>query len=202
MTKTTKFCLFLATWGIAVKSIEVLLKYDESISNESLINIRKENGRVMLIVVHSSPNDLVLTENHHGVKLFHLQYKKSQILDHTFCGSISTNSFSVNTKMFSESQKRNSCLNKKIAIDVNGNIKNCPSMNLCFANIKEASLQSVFNNPDFKKNWYITKDQVDICKVCEFRYICVDCRAFTKNGDLHSKPKKCSYNPFTMKWEY
>jgi radical SAM protein with 4Fe4S-binding SPASM domain len=56
--------------------------------------------------------------------------------------------------------------------------------------------------PDFKKYWSITKDQINVCKDCEFRYICTDCRAYTTNIDNdYSKPLKCSYDPYKGKWE-
>ncbi|HLT42986.1 MAG TPA: hypothetical protein VKZ95_09805, partial [Sphingobacteriaceae bacterium] len=43
---------------------------------------------------------------------------------------------------------------------------------------------------------------VDVCKDCEFRYICQDCRAYLKNSDdLYSKPLKCTYNPYEGVWE-
>ena len=48
----------------------------------------------------------------------------------------------------------------------------------------------------------ISKDQVKVCKDCEFRYMCSDCSAFTKNPeDKFDKPLKCNYNPYTAKWE-
>jgi len=45
------------------------------------------------------------------------------------------------------------------------------------------------------------EDQIETCKICEYRYICSDCRAFTINNDLYQKPLKCNYNPQSMKWK-
>jgi len=104
--------------------------------------------------------------------------------------------------MFSESQVFNSCLNRKISIDKNGEIKNCPSMQTSFGNILKTSLLSVVNDENFKKKWAIGKDKIDICKDCEFRYICTDCRAYLKDSqNIFSKPLKCNYDPYTAKWE-
>jgi radical SAM protein with 4Fe4S-binding SPASM domain len=43
----------------------------------------------------------------------------------------------------------------------------------------------------FKNLWHINKDQIKVCKGCEFRYICTDCRAYVEDiDDKYSKPKK------------
>ena len=104
--------------------------------------------------------------------------------------------------MFSESLQYNNCLNKKIGIDINGEIKNCPSMEKSYGNISNTSLLDVINNNEFKALWSINKDKINICKDCEFRYVCTDCRAFISDpDDIYSKPLKCGYNPYTNIWE-
>lgn len=124
-----------------------------------------------------------------------------------FCGYISGFHFSTDLKTLTESIHHNSCLHKKIAIDVKGNIKNCPSMSQNFGNIKETSIEKALQHHDFKKYWNLTKDKIEICKDCEFRYICTDCRAFTErqNSNIEeldtSKPLKCGYDPYRGEWE-
>ena len=94
----------------------------------------------------------------------------NKIPNNTLCGKISQANFSINIKHFTEAQKHNSCLNHKISIDVNGNIKNCPSMQKSYGNINDTTLTQALNKKGFKDNWYITKDQIEVCKDCEFRY--------------------------------
>ncbi|MEM9686908.1 MAG: grasp-with-spasm system SPASM domain peptide maturase, partial [Bacteroidota bacterium] len=107
-----------------------------------------------------------------------------------------------NMKLFTESQRHNSCLNRKISIDSNGNIKNCPSMPQSFGNIKNTTLKAALHHKDFKKYWNLTKDHIAVCKACEFRYICTDCRAYLeKPDDPYSKPLKCGYDPYTNVWQ-
>jgi SPASM domain peptide maturase of grasp-with-spasm system len=118
------------------------------------------------------------------------------------CGVISPYYFALHPIAFLESQHHNTCLNRKISIDQNGNIKNCPSMTESYGNIKDTSLQEALNHPDFKKYWNITKDKISVCQDCEFRHICTDCRAYLENpDDIYSKPLKCGYNPYTCEWE-
>ncbi|MCF6298038.1 MAG: grasp-with-spasm system SPASM domain peptide maturase [Flavobacteriaceae bacterium] len=127
---------------------------------------------------------------------------KDKISAHTHCGQISSSMFAINIKNYTESLKHNSCLNRKISIDINGNIKNCPSMPQSFGNINDTTLEKALNHIDFKKYWNVTKDQIDVCKDCEFRYVCTDCRAYLeKPEDMYSKPLKCGYSPYTNKWE-
>jgi hypothetical protein len=50
--------------------------------------------------------------------------------------------------------------------------------------------------------WSITQDPVEICRDCEFRYVCTDCRAYTRRpGAPASKPAKCAYDPYTATWD-
>jgi SPASM domain peptide maturase of grasp-with-spasm system len=129
----------------------------------------------------------------------------SNMLSNKLCGSVDTELFACNNKMFSEANSRNSCLNRKISVDTNGDIKNCPSMSESYGNIKDTTLEVAMSKPGFKKYWNVTKDQIEICKDCEFRYVCTDCRAYTERTTFKeeldlSKPLKCGYNPYTNEW--
>jgi SPASM domain peptide maturase of grasp-with-spasm system len=98
--------------------------------------------------------------------------------------------------------RSNTCLNCKLSIDKNGDIKNCPSIKESFGNISTTSINKVLENSNFKKYWNIKKDEIAVCKDCEFRHICTDCRAYLENPeDIYSKPLKCGYNPYTNEWE-
>ena len=125
-----------------------------------------------------------------------------KITSSNHCGMISTDYFTINIKTFTEAQQHNTCLNRKISIDTEGYIRNCPSMKEHYGNIKDTTLQEALVHPDFKKYWFVNKDQISVCKDCEFRYICTDCRAYIENPeDMYSKPLKCGYNPYTCEWE-
>lgn len=117
------------------------------------------------------------------------------------CGMIDKIFFAVNIPMYTESLHHNSCLNRKISIDAAGVIRNCPSMKESFGNIMNITLAEAIEIPEFKKYWNINKDKIHVCKDCEFRYICTDCRAFVEDAeDILSKPLKCGYNPYEGVW--
>lgn len=120
------------------------------------------------------------------------------------CGEISGNINYINQNIIFESMQFNSCLNCKMSVDKNGNIKNCPSMNEKFGNLMSDSLLNIVDEK-FQTKWHIKKDDIKICKDCEYRYICTDCRAYIEEPEnIFSKPLKCGYNPYTneyVDWE-
>lgn len=129
-----------------------------------------------------------------------ISYFRTRI-DFFDCGNINVNMFVPNQPFFIEAHSCNTCLNRKVSIDIDGNIGNCPLMPHTFGNIKDVSLREVVSRPEFQRLWHITKDQIDVCKDCEYRYICTDCRHFIKDKkNIYSQPSKCGYNPYIAKW--
>lgn len=182
------------------QAIELAMPYCNSLCNESLTNIDKTANKITRLIFYNSPKNIHIA---YGEKyLFSVDYTIRERFSNKSCGNVSMDYFHVNKKKFLEAINFNSCLYKKISIDVNGNIKNCPSMPQSFGNITNTTLQEALDHPDFKKYWNITKDQIAVCKDCEFRYICTDCRAYLENPkDQYSKPLKCGYDPYTNQWE-
>ncbi len=155
--------------------------------------------RLSSLSIFNSPSNKHIDVRHN---LGYIIYTKQKIIDDKSCGIINQTNFIINIKNYTESLQFNSCLNRKISIDINGDIKNCPSMQQSFGNIKDTTLEEALSHEDFKKYWNITKDQIEVCKDCEFRYVCTDCRAYIENPkDKFSKPLKCGYSPYTNKWE-
>lgn len=117
------------------------------------------------------------------------------------CGKVNSKYFNFSNDFIKRSLNLNSCLHHKISIDAEGNIKNCPSMTESFGNIRDTTLAEAIEKPGFKKYWDINKDKIHVCKDCEYRYICTDCRAYVEDPeDILSKPLKCGYNPYTGEW--
>ncbi len=181
-----------------IEKVEINVKHTTIFSDKSVFEtLKKDFPRLTTVIVYNSP----IKDINKDPDAFDLNYTKETLKPTTHCGYISPNTFRYNTSFFLESLSFNNCLNKKIAIDTNGDIKNCPSFKNSYGNIKSETLIETINNSDLKHLWTITKDSVDKCKDCEFRYICSDCRAFTEQGDLYSKPLNCGYDPYTAKWD-
>lgn len=152
-------------------------------------------------LTHSKKNLITSVKRTHN-SIVHIVQTEQRVENNLHCGIINSKSlFSPDIKQFSENHNFNSCLNRKISIDMDGNIKNCPSMSKSYGNIANTSFKKVLEDPSFKKTWTITKNEIDVCKTCEFRYMCTDCRAYVQNPeDAYSKPLKCGYNPETGEW--
>lgn len=182
-----------------IVSVDFILPYYENFDLEELNIILLENSRIHSIILFNSPYH----KSYEAIsqKMGYLMLVKRNIVNEKHCGIINDEYFYSNIKLFSESQRHNTCLNKKLSIDKNGNIKNCPSMLESFGNIKDTTLEKALNHVNFKKYWNITKEQITVCKDCEFRHICTDCRAYTEEpNNMYSKPLKCGYNPYTNEW--
>lgn len=171
----------------------------DTIEQVDLNEFLKKYPRISHIYLYRSDKNRMIQDDENKTVII---YSIKDIKNNKSCGLIHSSYFASNIKMFTESLNYNSCLNRKISVDVYGNIKNCPSMPQDFGNIKDTTLREALENKDFKKYWNVTKDQIEVCKDCEFRYICTDCRAYLENPkDDYSKPLKCGYNPYTNKWE-
>jgi len=184
-----------------IKSVEFIIKYNSACTKKYLKALTEEYFRIKTITVHSSPvNEVFImrtTQNRCGMG--NIMYVTQRIDNNTHCGQISEKYFSMSgIRSFTEAKNFNSCLNRKISINFDGSIMNCPSLSQIYGNVKTQSLASVIND-NFKQVWFVNKDQISICQDCEFRYVCTDCRAFLENA--FDKPKKCSYNPYSLTWE-
>lgn len=185
--------------GENISSIEFILKFNGSIPIESYHKILAERPVIHSIILYSAPENKIL--DLHKSKMGNLILVKQILNDSSHCGAISEHTFSNNLKTFSESQTKNTCLNKKVGIDINGEIKNCPSMTKSYGNINNISVKEAIEKNGFKDVWNIHKDQIEVCKDCEFRHICTDCRVYIQDlNNIYSKPAKCSYNPYTGTW--
>jgi len=180
-----------------IQNIQIFMPYTNENTKNNLVELVQKNGRISSVIVFNAKENEVLNVKYQGKLIF----VEKNITDERSCGIIHPKNFAINVNNYIESQKYNSCLNKKISIDTKGYIKNCPSMIEHFGNIQDTKLIEALYHKDFKKYWNITKDDIEICKDCEFRHICTDCRAYRENPEDHySKPLKCGYNPYTNKW--
>lgn len=97
------------------------------------------------------------------------------------------------------------CFSEQICIGANGNVYPClAERKISYGNIREKSLTEIFFSEKAKHFKGLSKDNIDICRDCEYRYCCFDCRVRAADfleGDFRLKPWWCSYNPYKGKWE-
>lgn len=184
--------------NMIVTNLVFLFPFEDGLE-KTIEDLLLKTSRVVTCIVHSSMKKDTIQNVHNKKNV--IFYSLSNIGSSNACGCIEKGDFLVNIDFFTESLHNNTCLNRKIAVDKEGYIRNCLSMLENFGNVHEISLANVLVTSEFKKLWNITKDQIAICNVCEFRHICMDCRAFVEDpNNILSKPLKCGYNPYSGEW--
>lgn len=184
--------------GSTIKTIDLFIKQTDAIYEMEYEKLLQSFQRLNFICCYRS--------EHMSVKVILPYCNKyittiEDISSELHCGQIAYEYFAINIESYSESQIRNSCLHRKVSIDRKGYIRNCPSMTESFGNIRDTALLDAIERPGFRKYWNISKDNINVCMDCEFRYACTDCRAYIEEPeDILSKPLKCGYNPYTGEW--
>ncbi|MGB3466021.1 MAG: grasp-with-spasm system SPASM domain peptide maturase [Cyclobacteriaceae bacterium] len=179
-----------------VRDIRLLIEHDSIFTKEALSSLFRTHARISQLLFFNAETDQV--EKVLGVPVI---YTSKKGLSPQSCGNTCMENFSINIEHFTEALHFNSCLNRKVSLDMEGNIKNCPSQNQSFGHIKNTTLKQALGDDRMRKNWAIKKDDIEVCKDCEYRYICTDCRVFVEDsGNPFSKPIKCDYDPYTATW--
>lgn len=191
--------LELFSKGDYLMGVVFSIPFVEGENIKSYQNLFSKFPKLGFISIHSGNHDDLYPIGSESAK--GILVSKEDVINKTNCGCVHPSLFSNNLEHIRESMNFNSCLNRKISIDSEGNIKNCPSMAESYGNIRDTTLAEALEKPGFKKYWDINKDKIHVCKDCEFRYICTDCRAYVEDpDDILSKPLKCGYNPYTGEW--
>jgi len=180
-----------------VLTIEIYCKYTEIFNNEKLENIMKRNTRISYILLYEAPHDEIVTpQNIRGNIVYYskpVSYNES---------SVNPQSLIVNMPLYTESLHFNTFYNRKLCIDNDGKIKNYLTQKRSFGNIFSDEIEDVISQKAFQKIWKARKDLIDVCKECEFRYMCVDSRIPVKRKTYsYYHTTECPYNPYLCKWK-
>lgn len=183
-----------------INSLELIVQHTDGNQESELLDLCRKNLKIVNIIISGHEADKRVLVGVDGfTKLICTKQKLTNCMN---CGNIHHLYFVINPQAFTESLQNNSCLNRKIAIDIDGAIKNCPSQQKSYGNVNNTLLKDALLHPDFKSLWDMHKDQIEECMDCEFRHICTDCRAYLSDpNNKYSKPAKCTYDPYTATWQ-
>ena len=96
------------------------------------------------------------------------------------------------------------CFSKKMCINSEGSAFPCiMERDIILGNVLIDRLDGILKNPSNDNIRGLSKDFIETCKDCEYRYCCFDCRPKAKKdglGNLFAKPSNCSYNPYEGRW--
>lgn len=122
-------------------------------------------------------------------------------------GLMTRPNFRAERSFFIRSVSGHNCLGGKITITENGDVLPCIfSRNHVMDNVSGVPLKDVVTSPQLQRVWNSTKDNVFVCRDCEYRYVCFDCRPISEafadgKADYLSAPyPRCTYNPYTGEW--
>lgn len=183
-----------------LRSIELLLPYTENISHKNLKVLFRSNPRIARICIFSAPDYSVsFMDDNEKIPIL---YSPKTFKKGTQTTSVNPKYFVCNLEYFIEAINYSTYFNKKVIICSDGSIKNCSSLEHSFGNVKTHALRDVVEKEDFQRLWKIKKDEIKVCKDCEFRYMCTDQRVpeLSANGEYVHKTD-CNYNPYTMTWK-
>lgn len=93
------------------------------------------------------------------------------------------------------------CFSKNICITPDGKVLPCiMSRKTIVGDVFNQTLQEIWNSQKAKVFKVLTKDLIDVCKACEYRYACFDCRpkaqGMTLDGNVFAKSSGCHYDPY------
>jgi SPASM domain peptide maturase of grasp-with-spasm system len=180
-----------------LRHLDLVLKFQPELTRETLGDLCLRYQVISRVLVHSSPYAMKVTLEPLPILLRFDPHEVAPLS----CGEVAPDYFSLTVDHFTEALHFNTCLNRKLSIAADGEIKSCPVMPHSLGNVRDTQLAAAARHPVLVQLGRITKDQIDVCRDCEFRYICTDCRAFTREaGNLYSKPAKCAYDPYTATW--
>lgn len=179
--------------------VEIHIDNSSVLAYEECCNILSGHAQISNIFLYDAPKSYAKDYYERGegnvdIQLGSVIYIEDK-LDSNKCGIV--NKYCQvygNRRFYLMSKDYNSCLFKKVSLDKNGMVRNCPSLPETYD--LSLGLGNIVKSQNFRKYWEIKKDEIEVCKDCEFRYNCLDCRAHTIKGNIYSKPVSCKYNPY------
>lgn len=194
--------------GTSIQALQAIILHDPMSSDDDYVSAVTSNRILASLVVHSANQNRRIRIDHGAqgtsadlvaVEIEMTTKKLESALD---CGSISKKELlRPSTSTFNELRHFNGCLNRKISVDENGQVRNCPAMGKSFGDHRSVVLSDIVAAPSFQRAWRARKDEIKVCQDCQYRYACTDCRAFLEDpGTDDSKPLKCGYDPYADSW--
>jgi SPASM domain peptide maturase of grasp-with-spasm system len=187
-----------ATSTSRLRAIELTIRFSPALTQDRVFDWCGRYQRLASVLVHGADRTSFVASPGLGIPV---RYVTREIVGATDCGFVHPAYFAVDLRTFTEARTFNTCLNRKIAIDGRGQACNCPAMGRTFGSTAEVDLRHVVEDAAFREVWSVRKDDIEVCRDCEFRYVCTDCRAHvTDPSNPRSKPARCGYDPYTATW--
>jgi len=126
---------------------------------------------------------------------------KTEFLD---CRFIRKPSFKTSRESYLRFKYGHICWLGCVEITATGDVLPCAfARNLVMGNVRDKPLKEIMENKEAARYWHLSKDGINICRDCEYRYCCFDCRplAMNERSRLTLRGEYCTYNPYAGVWE-
>jgi|LSQX01.3.fsa_nt_gb SPASM domain peptide maturase of grasp-with-spasm system len=153
----------------------VYLKYREGVFPDQAANLVLNFRRIVKLVFHSAPENMGNLYPQQGYEFLNNAIKASKKILNSYSIEVhNRNDFVVNMELFTESLHYHPGFNRKICVDKTGMVKNYISQEKSFGHIENANLQKIAKDNQICELWKITHDQIQGCRDCCHRFMCVD----------------------------
>lgn len=182
--------------------VEVYIPFHSDMDLSALAELLIAEHRLFPIIVYNCPDSSLSAEieSQSNFVKSRLILTRENFEANKMEEFISETDFTVNTEFFMEARNFNTGLNKKLCIDIEGNSKNHVSHRKSFGQVQTEKLQDIVNQAAFQKAWFLRNDLIEVCKDCEYRFLCLDNTEIIHDESGYKKVKPCVYDPYTMTW--
>lgn len=111
--------------------------------------------------------------------------------------------FKIYGSKFFRNMIYNQCNAGKMAITSAGEVIPCIfDRDRVVGSVFDSTIDDVLHSGELESVWATTKDQILVCKDCEYRYACHDCRplAESTSSKREGPDPRCTYNPYMSEW--
>lgn len=106
--------------------------------------------------------------------------------------------YKLNKKNIEKNISGHNCFSRRLYFSVDLKVYPCVmERRFCHGTIVNNHLKDIIKD-DIR---FLTKDKINECCSCEFRYCCFDCRPDSNGKDKREKPWYCTYFPLDGKWD-
>lgn len=182
-----------------IRFVELLTPFNINISKDLYLELISNYPRLAALKIYKSKENLAVQHDDLFFcnKLFYISKGIDQINE-----KAKQENFRFNITSYSEAQKYNLGLNRKVCISKEGNIKNFLSHEKVYGNINKNKIIDVINKIEFQAIWFISNDLIEKCKDCQYRYCCSSNSEINKKDGCFHKTETCDFDPYKNKWNF
>lgn len=180
--------------------VYLIIKYNPKINSDFLTELYLKWDFISSIVVHTAPKIEKISKSLPDDLKERITIKNTKLYGEKVLSKLNP-IMVINLDSFTEAINYNLGLNRKLSINSKGEIKNYLNHKKVFGNIFCDKIEEILDSHTFIEKWFVTKDQIAICKDCQYRYFCMDnSDLIVKKGHYH-RITKCNFNPYKNTWD-